>query len=77
MNYTVVNKYYSGNKIRAGHVASVEEKRKAYRNLVENSRGNKSLGVDGNILKYILKKEDRKARIGFIWLRIGRSDETL
>jgi len=30
------------------------------------------LGVDG-ILKWILKKGDRKAWIGFIWLRIGTS----
>ena len=35
------------------------------------------LSVDGNILKYILKKQDERARNGFIWLRIGRSDETL
>jgi len=28
-------------------------------------------------LKYMLKKEDGRARVGFIWLRIGRSGETL
>jgi hypothetical protein len=35
------------------------------------------LDVDGNILKYTVKKQDGRARIGFIWLRTGRSDETL
>jgi hypothetical protein len=35
------------------------------------------LNVDGNKLKNILKKQDGRAKSGFIWLRIGRSDETL
>jgi len=38
------NKYYSENTIRTGHVACLDEKRKAYRNFVEKSTGNKSLG---------------------------------
>jgi len=43
-NYTVGNKYYSGNAIRTALVACMDKQRKAYRNLIEKSRGNKSLG---------------------------------
>jgi hypothetical protein len=44
MNYTVGNKYYSQNIVRAEHVACMDTQRKTYRNLIEKSRGNKSLG---------------------------------
>jgi hypothetical protein len=33
----------------------------------------KTLGVDGRILKQVLKKLDGRAWIGFIWFKIGTS----
>jgi hypothetical protein len=52
----------------------IYQKKSAYRFLVENVKERSTLGdlgLDG-ILKWILKEEDGKAWIRFIWLRIGK-----
>ena len=75
MNYTVGNKYYSGNKIRAGHVASVDEKRKAYRNLLENSKGNKSLGRSWRRWKHIKIYIKETGWEGKEWIHMAQDRE--
>jgi hypothetical protein len=41
----------------------------------EGNRTLKDRGVHGIILKWILKEQDGRAWMGFIWLRIGTSGE--
>jgi len=54
-------------------VACIEENRNAYRILVGKPEGNRplvQLGMGGNMLKCFLKKRDRRAWTGSIWLKI-------
>jgi len=56
------------------HVTYMGQIRNLYVVLVGESKErdhSEDLGIDGRILKYILKKEDWRAWTSFIWLRIG------
>jgi hypothetical protein len=61
--------------IWARHVASIWERRGAYRILIGRPEGRNQLGdpgIDGRImLKWIFRKWDGGARTGLSWLRIG------
>jgi len=56
------------------HVAYMGQIRNLYMVLVRKSKErdhSEDLGIDGRILKWILKKWDWRAWTSFIWLRIG------
>jgi hypothetical protein len=75
MNDAVGNKYYSENSIRAGHVACMGEKRKAYRNLVEESRGNRSLGTSWRRWKHIKIYVKERGWEGKDWIHMAQDRE--
>ena len=57
-----------------GHVARMGERRGACRVLVEKPEGKRYLedpGIDGRIIRWIIRKWDRGAWTGLIWPRIG------
>jgi hypothetical protein len=58
-----------------GHVTCIEERRVAYRVLVDRPEGRRPLGRPGpkweeKILKWFFKNWNEKAWTGLIWLRI-------
>lgn len=59
-----------------GNVACMGAKRSAFRVLMgtpEGERPFRDIGIDGKILKWIIKKQDVKSWTGYVWLRTGTS----
>jgi hypothetical protein len=58
--------------VRSGSVSGREVHTKFWHETLKEIEQEEDLDVDGRVvLKWILKKQGRKVRTGFIWLRIG------